>query len=143
GWYYTISSVDSNTEHMINWGNNVPESSVTTRSNFRYVSDIFIGYLKDEIALIENARAREDDNAYMRKANNARKLRLLEDILSDKKKKDLYKILDDPKHTQNQIDSFINGSASQIAGDVKSYFMSMSNSLLDTLIYNGIVNTED
>src|SRR5699024_605547 len=62
GRYYAISSVDSNTEWMLDLGEFVETDATKKGKLSRYVVDIFRGYLIDEMNLIDDSAQRIESN---------------------------------------------------------------------------------
>jgi len=142
GWYYTISSVDSNTEHMIRFGEFIHKSLIKYGTVSSRELSTFMGYLEDEMNLINEAPIRIKDNRELAKATkdntprSATKLRFMQEILSPELQQEVYNHL---SQNEQDIPNFIQEHKTEIAQDINKYFQDRVTSLKALMEKEGLL----
>ncbi len=119
GSYYVLIPADGSTEWMMNLGNSIPYTAFAMGEGYARLGETFAAYLKDEIALAQDAKNR-------RKLNNvgakAKELRFLKDILPQNLLDKVAELIDNQAPAET-IDIFVNENIAKI-GDAVAQFAS-------------------
>ena len=147
GNYYILIPADSSTEWMINLGNNFSFTEMSRNKKWNKVTDVFVGYLKDEIALALDYKNRE----YLKNVKDrAKELRMFKDILKPylvkaQREGDPEGIEDMLKRgaSLKQFDSFIEKNITAIEESVIDVIRTENYNLRTTLLDNGKLIQKD
>lgn len=130
GNYYVLVPADSSTEWMMNLGNIVKFADVESQKGKparEQVHDIFMGYLKDDIAL-----ALADRKELINVAPRAKELRFFNDILSKELLKEVNQLIADDANT-DQVAEFLNNNTDKINTSIDDYIKVYNDATIQTL----------
>ena len=117
GQYYILIPADGSTEWMMNLDNSIPYTAFAAGEGYARLGETFLGYLKDEIALAQDAKNR-------RKLENvgakAKELRFLKDILPQNLLDKVAELIDNEASTE-AVDTFISENTSAISDAVTKF----------------------
>ena len=133
GNYYVLVPADGSTEWMMNLGNQITYKEFAAGTGFDKVNDIFVGYLKDEIALAQDAKNRKQVNNIGSKANE---LRFFKEILSDSLVEKVNALIAD-NATEEEIDEFVAENREALNKAFKDSIDATVKETKDLLIQNG------
>ena len=135
GNYYVLVPADGSTEWMMNLGNQITYKEFASGIGFDKLNDIFVGYLKDEIALAQDAKNRKQVNNI---GNKAKELRFFKEILSESLVEKVNQLIAD-NATETEIDEFVRNNAEALNKAFKSSVDSTVAETRDLLIANNEV----
>lgn len=140
GNYYILIPADGSTEWMMNLGNSITFKEVKEGTSADTVHTIFQGYLRDDIALAQDADNRKKLNNVGDKANE---LRFFKDILTGDALLAANQLVAEDA-TPAEIDAFIDAYADDINSDVDGYINSTVEKTIQTLKDNNevVLNSE-
>src|SRR5699024_4220389 len=136
--YYAISSVDSNTEWMLDLGEFVETDATKKGKLSRYVVDIFRGYLIDEMNLIDDSAQRIESNKTLRNATekgtkrSAKNLKFMYQILYKTNSEKVKKFLSNENRTTSNEDYVYNSM--DIGKYVNAFFSKQTMEVRDALV---------
>jgi len=140
GNYYVLIPADGSTEWMMNLGNSISFKEVKEGTSDMTTHSMFQGYLKDDIALAQDAKNR---SKLKNVGNKANELRFFKDILTGDTLLTANQLVTDGA-TPAEIDAFIDAYADDINLDVDNYIERSVNNTIEALKNNNeIVDNKD
>lgn len=131
GSYYILVPADSSTEWMMNLGNSIKFSDIQSGKATSKIYDIFIGYLKDDIAI-----ARENRTNLKNVEPRAKELRFFKDILSKDVLQKLNDLISVQDATDNDFKVFIENNIDKMYTSIDSYIDFINKNTIDILKKN-------
>lgn len=125
GNYYVLVPADGSTEWMMNLGNQITFKEFSAGIGFDKFNNIFVDYLKDEIALAQDAKNRKQVNNI---GSKAKELRFFKEILSDSLVEKANALIAS-NATEEEINKFI---ADNAEGLNKSFKQSVDQTVAET-----------
>jgi predicted NAD-dependent protein-ADP-ribosyltransferase YbiA (DUF1768 family) len=132
GNYYILVPADGSTEWTINLGNHMTFADVVGGRAWTKISNIFRGYLTDEIALALDADSRKQIRNVGAKANQ---LRFFKEILSEKDVNKIEAMIADGS-TQEQIEKYVDDNIDSINSAVRQFIENTVSETRELLINN-------
>jgi hypothetical protein len=134
GSYYVLVPADSSTEWMMNLGNIIKFSDIQSGKAASKIYDVFIGYLKDDIAI-----ARDNRTNLKSVEPRAKELRFFKDILPKDVLQKLNNLIAVQDSTDNDFKVFIDENIGKIHASIDSYINFMNDRTIDILRSNNQV----
>jgi hypothetical protein len=134
GSYYVLVPADSSTEWMMNLGNTIKFSDIQSGKAASKIYEVFVGYLKDDIAI-----ARDNRTNLQSVAPRAKELRFFKDILPKDVLQELDNLIAVQNSTDNDFKVFIEKNLSKIHASIDSYINLMNVRTIDILKNNNQV----
>ena len=128
GSYYILVPADSSTEWMMNLGNSIKFSDIQSGKATSKIYDIFIGYLKDDIAI-----ARDNRTNLKNVQPRAKELRFFKDILPKDVLQKLNDLIAVEDSTDNDFKVFIENNINKIHVSIDSYINFINKNTINIL----------
>jgi hypothetical protein len=140
GNYYVLIPADGSTEWMMNLGNEITYKEFAQGIGVDKTYDIFVNYLKDEIALARDANNRTKLKNVGSKANE---LRFFKEILSDKLNTEIQELIDNKKTTDDDINKYITDNSPAIFKSINDTIQETVDKTIANLVANNKVTVKD
>ena len=140
GNYYILIPADGSTEWMMNLGNEITYKEFAQGIGAEKAYDVFVNYLKDEIALARDAKNRTKLKNVGGKANE---LRFFKEILSDKLNADIQELIDNKETTDDDINQYIADNGPAIFKSINDTIQETVDKTIANLVANNKVIVKD